>query len=392
MKLCLICSEYPPYPHGGIGTFTRVLARGLVEAGHQVRVAGMYPHGARALAEEDDQGVDVRRLFAPRSRYAWPVARWQLWKQVAAWAREGAIDLVEAPDWEGITGFWPRLPVPVVIRVHGSVSYFQRELGRSVQRSIYNLERSAFQRADAWCSVSRYTAERTREVFGLVRGPDAILYNPVETSEEVRDSSRQNGRVVFSGTLTYKKGIVSLVRAWPAVLAACPSAELHVFGKDGRTDDRQSMLEYLKGLLPDGSQVQFHGHVTRERLFEALETARVAVFPSYAEAFAVAPLEAMTQGCPTIASCRGSGPELIEHGVDGLLVDPDQPEDIARQIVRVLQDDALAIQLSTAGRQRVQQAFCLRKLLQENLDFYQATLERFAERRRRRTSPSLSRV
>ena len=392
MKICLICSEYPPFPHGGIGTFTQVFARGLVEAGHEVRVVGTVPHGTNIAMKENDQGVQVWRLPAPRSRYGWPLARLQLWRTVAKWARCGAIDLVEAPDWEGPTGFWPKLPVPVVIRVHGSVSYFQRELGRAVQRSIFNLERSAFRRADAWCSVSRYTGEKTKEVFGLQHGPNAILYNPVETSDVAVPTSRANGRVVFSGTLTFKKGIVSLIRAWTDVIAACPSAELHVYGKDGRTDDRTSMLEYLKSLLPKDASAFFHGHVTRQELFEVLQSARVAVFPSYAEAFAVAPLEAMTQGCPTIYSQRGSGPELIDHGVDGLLVDPDQPLEIAREIVRVLQDDELASRLSTNGRQRVRQAFSLGRMLDQNLEFYCTCLEQFSDQGQPSTSSQVIRV
>ncbi len=66
------------------------------------------------------------------------------------------------------------------------------------------------------------------------------------------------------------------------------------------------------------------------------------MFPSYAEAFALAPLEAMAAGCPTVYSQRGSGPELIENNRDGLLVEPDQPGEIAETIIRVLEDNNLA--------------------------------------------------
>ena len=41
MKICFLCSEYPPVPHGGAGTFTQVTARALVQAGHDVRVVGL---------------------------------------------------------------------------------------------------------------------------------------------------------------------------------------------------------------------------------------------------------------------------------------------------------------------------------------------------------------
>ncbi len=83
----------------------------------------------------------------------------------------------------------------------------------------------------------------------------------------------------------------------------------------------------------------------------------MAVFPSYAEAFAIAPLEAMAWGCPTIYSQRGSGPELIRHGDDGWLVDPDQTSDLSQAISRLLKDDVLANRLGTQGRRRIEERF-----------------------------------
>jgi hypothetical protein len=45
MRVCFLCNEYPPGPHGGIGTFTQMLARALVQAGHQAWVIGRYSQG-----------------------------------------------------------------------------------------------------------------------------------------------------------------------------------------------------------------------------------------------------------------------------------------------------------------------------------------------------------
>jgi glycosyltransferase involved in cell wall biosynthesis len=190
---------------------------------------------------------------------------------------------------------------------------------------------------------------------------------------------RAANRVVFSGTLTPKKGIVSLVKSWPMVVKASPEAELHVFGKDGRAENGQTMLEYLRSLLPENvlPSVHFHGHVSREELFESYRTATAAVFPSYAEAFAVAPLEAMACGCPTIFSQRGSGPELLTHEREGLLVDPDKPEEIAASILRVLQNPAFARQLGEAGRTRIHDAFSIDRLVAQNVSFYESCAEDF---------------
>ena len=101
--------------------------------------------------------------------------------------------------------------------------------------------------------------------------------------------------VVFTGTLTAKKGVISLIEGWPAVQARVPRSELHIFGKDGTSPEGTSMKAYLRNRLPQAvrSSVHFHDHVSRTRIAAALATARVAVFPSFAEGFAWAPLEAM---------------------------------------------------------------------------------------------------
>ena len=380
MKLCFVCSEYPPGPHGGIGTMTQVLCRVLAGAGHEVRVTGVYPAQYPAPDYEQDQGVRIWRLREPANPAGWLQARSRLYRMVADWVGESAVELIEAPDYQGWTAGWRRLSAPLVIRLHGSETYFAAELGRRVSRVAFWLERAALRRADFWCSVCRYTAEKTRQVFRLRSHPSAILYNPVEVPLVLPERKPAGRNVVFSGTLTPKKGIVSLVQCWPSVARAYPDAELHIFGKHGRSDTGESMREYLISLLPSETRgsVHFHGHVAREVLREALAGARAAVFPSYAEAFPVAPLEAMSVGCPTIASRRGSGPELLGDQREGLLVDPDRPEEIAAAIQRLLSSERLAEQIGAAGRERVRRDFSAGNLLDRNVGFYQECAARFA--------------
>jgi glycosyltransferase involved in cell wall biosynthesis len=379
MKICFLCDEYPPARHGGVGSSTRVMARSLVEAGHQVRVAGVYSQKETAPDYEMDEGVEVMRLRRTAGRFSWIQARWMLYRKVAEWARSGEIDLIEVPDMDGWVAGWPSLPAPVTARLHGSVSYFAQEMGIGISRMQFRLEQASLRRADFLCSTSRYTAARTAEVFRLAFPIETVLYNPVEVPDEPPREHRSRTRVVFSGTLVVKKGIVSLIEAWPQAKAACPAAELHIYGKDGRAASGESMQAFLTARLNGevGRSVFFHGHVSREELSTILRTARAAIFPSYSEAFAMAPMEAMAQGCPTIYSRRASGPELIEHGLNGLLIDPDDREDIAENLARVLTDDALSQRLGYAGWQRVREAFERRLLVARNIEFYRSCIDLF---------------
>lgn len=379
MKIVFLCNEYPPGPHGGVGTMTRLLGRALVEAGHSVRVIGLHARGYPAADYEDDQGVKVWRLREPAHRYGWARGRYQLYRAVARWVKSGDVDIVEAPDSRGWFAGWPRMRVPLVLRANGSYAYFAHELNIPLDPMLERLERWAYRRCDDWFSVTRYTADVTRAVFGLERDAAAILSNPVEFPEAPPDAERSRNRVVFTGTLTPKKGVISLIKGWPVVLERSPEAELHVYGKDGQAPEGGSMRAYLEGLLPPEarSRVVFHGHVAREVLLDALGTARAGVFPSYSETYGIAPIESMARGCPTIYTRRMPGPELVEDEVEGLLIDPDDPTAIGNAIVRLLQDDALAARLGAAGRERVRKEYALDVQIGRNVEAYQRCLERF---------------
>lgn len=371
MKLCFVCCEYPPGPHGGTGTFTQMIARALVQAAHQVRVVGVYLPDYPAPDHEVDAGVEIWRLRQPLHPGGWLRARRSLYRLIRNWIKAAEVDLVEAPDHEGWFAGWPRLAVPLVQRAGGAYSYFAHELGQRVSPLLFQLERRSYHRADAWAAKSIYTGDITASLFGL-KSPNAILYNPVDVpANRLSFDDRSKNHVVFSGTLAKKKGVVSLIDAWPSVREQNQNAELHLYGKDTRPGGA-SFQSYLEQRLTieHRASVHFHGHVARESLLRIMSRAGVAVFPSMSEGFAWAPLEAMAHGCPTIYTKLGSGPELIDNGRDGLLVDPRKPEQIAAAITRLLADQQLARRLGEAGRNRVLSSFTLEKLLPLNETFY----------------------
>src|SRR5438477_7166377 len=146
MKVCFICAEYPPGPHGGIGTMTQVMARMLAQRGHEVRVAGVYPRHYPAPDRESDRGVEVIRLRETRMKYGWLYSRRRLYRQVADWVKRGEADLIEVPDYQGWAAGWRRLRAPVVARVHGTLAYFAAELGQRADRVASWLESASLRR------------------------------------------------------------------------------------------------------------------------------------------------------------------------------------------------------------------------------------------------------
>lgn len=392
MKICFECSEYPPGLHGGIGSLVQILARGFVKMGHSVRVVGLYPESHIGPSYEEDHGVRVWRLRTPSHRFGWVAARRRLFSTVRSWCRSGHIDLIEVPDWGSPAAGWPSLPVPVVARLSGSASYFSREMGRRPPVREFLLEWASLRRADFVCSNSRYIATRTEALFR--RPPaDAVIYTPVDIPDLDSRIPREPRTVMFAGTLTEKKGVISLVKSWPEVIRACPGAKLQIWGKDGKAPDGGSMRDYLFSLLPAEAEasVEFLGHVPLEELLMAFQKATLTVLPSHAEGFALTPLHAMAAGCPTIYTTRGSGPELIPDRETGLLVNPDQPGEIARAIIHLLQDRALANRVGANGRSLVERQFSWPVLSAANEKFYERCRQQFkAAAERGRVSGSRS--
>ena len=383
VNLAFVCNEYPPAPYGGIGNGTQLLARAFARAGHSVKVVGVYRPNGALLEYEVDRGVEVYRIPIPRRDALSVRARASVFRMVSHWSRKGEIEMVEVPDPEGWAACWPSLPAPVIGRVHGSIAYFARELKRACGRFTFLVERASLRRADFWSSVSRYAAERTAGLFEL-RAPGRVLYPAVDIPDESDWAARERGKIVYAGTLTLKKGILSLVKAWPLIRREAREAELHVFGKETPGPDGAPMSSYLLSHVPkeDRDSIVFHGHAPKAELTQALRTARGAVFPSYAEAFAASPMEAMAQGCPTIYSSRTSGRELIEDGRDGLLIDPDRPAEIAGAVLRLLRDEELAHQIGDAGRARMRARFSLDAVTTQLAAYYGECIDQFRARPR----------
>jgi glycosyltransferase involved in cell wall biosynthesis len=89
----------------------------------------------------------------------------------------------------------------------------------------------------------------------------------------------------------------------------------------------------------------------------------------------MAPLESMEVGCPTIFTKRVSGTELIKNGVTGLLVDPDNLEEISDAIIRMLSDKTAAENMGQKGAELVNQKFNISVIADLHIDLYKSILE-----------------
>src|SRR5258705_5831285 len=130
------------------------------------------------------------------------------------------------------------------------------------------------------------------------------------------------------------KGHREIIDAWPRVLQQIPDAELWIAG-DG---DLRNVLEQLvieRGLI---EKVRFWGQVTEKVKQDLLQQCRCLLMPSRSEGFGLVYLEAMRVGRPCLVSTLDAGREVVNPPEAGLAADPDNREEVAAGVCRLLGD------------------------------------------------------
>ena len=157
--------------------------------------------------------------------------------------------------------------------------------------------------------------------------------------------------LIFVGKLGRVKNVERLLEAFRILLDRLEGRirpKLEIVG-DG---SQRASLERRCAELGLAAQVEFVGQVPRDQVLRHLASAWALVLPSLSEGSPKVVVEAMATGRPVVASTVGGIPELVEDGLTGYLFDPHDAEDIALKLERLLSDDAKAIEMGIAGRER----------------------------------------
>ncbi len=113
----------------------------------------------------------------------------------------------------------------------------------------------------------------------------------------------------------------------------------------------------------------------RSDIPEILASCDIAILPSFAEGMPNAVLEYLAAGLPTIATAVGGSVEVIEDGVSGILIPPQDSEALAAALCRLLGDETLSARIARAGNTVVQQKFSFGRLTEEVDRLYSELLD-----------------
>ena len=354
LRVLLLNYEYPPNG-GGAGVATEMLARSLAARGMRVDVVTA---GAADLSEstllwdgvaEDEGMLSVHRVKCRRSAVhkagmldaaSYLLAARPTVNRLLARHRYDVAHLFFSLPTGALLPLLDLGDIPVVISLQGSdvPGYDPRDhaLARA-HRLLRPLTRWIWRRADrVLVACESLGALALRTLPGLRY---SVLHNGVDLDHFRPAAGRrrlQGDRVrcLAVARLVERKGLRDLLRA--LALLERDRFELEIVG----TGPDEGALRALAEELGVAGEVRFTGALDRAAIAGRYRAADLFTLPSISEAFGNGFAEALASGLPIVGTTVGGIPDLVKHGVNGLLVPPGDPASLAAAI-RALADDPL---------------------------------------------------
>lgn len=378
MHISYITTEYPHPnlpPAGGIGSFVKTMAESLVKQGHQVTVFLCFSDEDKEWLDSQIRIVQIRKKSD--SKFGVLTNRLYINNRIKKYIKKYNIQLVEAPDWEGIHAFCS-FKIPLITRIHGSVTYFNTLENRNTPKIIRFLEKRAFKKSSAVIAVSSFAGKTTKEIFGFSEFDYTTIYNGIDTSKFIcSDVQPEKDTILYFGTLIRKKGVLELPYIFEKVIEKLPQAKLILAGKDAidpieNISTWKLMQELFSERVKDN--VSYLGAVPYDKISELIQKSTLCVFPSFAETFGLTTVESMAISKTVITSDFGWNKEILSDGIEGFMGNPKNHAEFADKIVKVLNDAILAKKIGEQARERVINFFDQKKVFDQNINFYNSII------------------
>jgi len=339
-----------------------LLLKGLYERGHAAEL--LATRGSALAARCAEAGICVHRVSHGASRL---FTAWKIRKLLAT----GRFDLIHVNESHALTAAW-------MARAHRRVPLLiSRRVGYPLGQSWFSKRR--FASAAAILANSQWVADQAA-ASGAPKGKLKVIYEGVKIPELPAPNLRRNARSRWTlpsdapllgcvGVLSPDKGHEFVIRALAQVRREFPAARLLLAG-DGPA---RSHLENVAKECGVREAVLFAGFVKEiEQVYQALD---IFVFPSLFEGLGTSLLAAMSYAIPSITFFGCALGEIVENGISGIQVQPENSAEIADAAARLLREPAFAAQIGQAGRRRIEAIFSSDRMVDETLRAYREILD-----------------
>ena len=335
MKVAIATSfpKNPEKPHGGVEAVSVNLVRALAEFSDLEIDVITSDNSIADVQKTIWHGVTLHRLPGSSKRMlinATGPGR----KQISDYMKKLAPDIIHAHDTYGL--MVKGLDIPRVFTIHGFI-YADTMLSKTKwawlrSKLWYHIETSGWADQPHIISISPYVRER---LSGIAKGVIHDIDNPISESFFHIKRKERKGVIFSAAVISQRKNTLTLVKAFAKVLEAGIDAELRLAGPIVEESYGRLLKDSISA-MGLGSKVTLLGQISSEQVHEELSIASAFALVSLEEGSPMGIEEAMAAGVPIITSNRCGMPYMVRHGESGFLVNPNDENDIARQIRKII--------------------------------------------------------
>lgn len=334
-SILLIASSYAPNI-GGLQNVTGNLAHELRRRGYKITVVTQrFPRSLPAADTSD--GVPVARFLflTPRladlqrgrvdlflaSFFYFPLTLFMLLRELARQTPDLVnLHFAGAPTLFVLITHW-LFHFRLMVSLHGDdIQGIPRR--SKFERRVLQL---ILRRAEMVTACSRALLDEAAAVEPSIMNKARVIYNGIELPPA--QPITQSNSIFAVGRIVPKKGFDILLRA----VAQTPASRLTLIGEGPELSRLQTLAQEL-GL---NGRAELQGAKPRSEIWKGMAASCAVVIPSRREPFGLVALEAMAMGRPIIAARVGGLPEVLE-GADALLIEPENPTELADAIRSVM--------------------------------------------------------
>jgi glycosyltransferase involved in cell wall biosynthesis len=379
MRILLICEAF--HAVGGVVEVVDHLARDLIDLGHRAAVVSSTASEAQRVPRAP---VDYIELEIPIPK---PVT----WRHLERLFRQpkGFLPLVETiREWKPDVvhshgGVWDKFPVIVAACRQAGVPLVQSLHGTSYHGRLGEKALRALDRVSAITAASAYVRDFFARRVAVARRA-RVIRGGVDFAAAAAAVAPEHGRPYLICAARFHlatKALDLLVEVFAALASKYSEFDLLLAG-DGH--DRSKVMEQVSrcGL---GARVMLPGALPQPKLWSLYRGATLFVMPSRVEEGGGPPLailEAMACGLPVIVTNGGGTPEAVTDGVNGLLVERDDPAQFAAAISKLLDDPKARLRMGLAALESAAK-YDWHAASLSYLEVYEACARRGDSRRRR---------
>ncbi len=396
MKIVISTDVYYPMING-VAVFSRNLASGLKKRGHQVMVLAPSITGKFGVEKDEEYGFTVVRLKSKRM-YLYPDQiekvpkdKKMLGVKVPQLVYKNGLHVSYNPYFDikkvlddfkpdiihnqtpgplalAVFRYAKRRKIPIVSTDHAYPDNLTQqvklpELAKKPINAAMNAYFLSFLRRSEYATMPTEQAiadllPKNRRFFkvpveAISNGIDLSRFAKGRANSEIYekyDIPKNMPIVLYVGRVDPEKSLDVLMHAFVGVLQKVPKAHLVIVG-DGTAREK---LEKIAAREKITDHTHFLGRVVGDDLPQIYRTGTIFAITSKTETQSIVLMEAMASGLPAVAVKAGAVPELVKHGKNGYIYDPDDEESVARGIAHILSNKELCEKMSEDAVKRIE--------------------------------------